>query len=410
MKFDFETIINRKGTWCTQWDYVQDRFGVADLLPFTISDMDFATAPAVMTALEKRLEHPVLGYSRWQHNDFKDAIVAWFAEQFNTTILPEHIVYGPSVIFMVSEMIRLWSDVGDGIVLHSPAYDAFDKVVLANQRVLVKTELIKHSGLTESGAQYECDFVDLENKLKHPKNKVLLLCNPHNPTGKVWTKSELDHIAQLCQRYNVCVISDEIHMDMVWNPTLHSHHSPWSNHGLSSWCIFTSASKSFNVPALTGAYGIVSDTAIHDVYLHQLKAVYGLSSPAILGVIAHIAAYRAGNEWLLALKDYIYDNFMYLQQRLNAQFPELNWQLPQASYLAWIDLMPFFEQFDTSVAILVQKLQNLLIHHEKVAIMPGSTYGTAYEHFIRLNLACSRLKLEKGINGLCNALMLLKSG
>lgn len=409
MKFDFETIINRKGTWCTQWDYVQDRFGVADLLPFTISDMDFASAPAVMSALRNRLEHPVLGYSRWQHNDFKDAIVGWFAEQFHTTILAEHIIYGPSVIFMVSEMIRLWSDVGDGIILHSPAYDAFDKVILANQRVLVKSELIRYSDLNDNGIEYECDFVDLENKLQNPKNKILLLCNPHNPTGKVWRSSELDQIALLCQRYDVRVISDEIHMDMVWHPNADAHHSPWSNHGITPWCIFTSASKSFNVPALTGAYGIVSDMAIHDLYLHQLKAVYGLSSPAILGVIAHIAAYREGGEWLTALKHYIYDNFIYIQQRLNAQFPELNWQLPQASYLAWIDLMPLFKQFDTSVHILASQLQDLLINHEKIAIMPGLTYGVDYEHFIRLNLACSRLKLEKGVEGLCHALALLKS-
>lgn len=389
--FDFSTVIDRHGTWCTQWDYVADRFGDADLLPFTISDMDFATAPCILDALSKRLSHGVFGYSRWKNDEFLPAIAHWYAHRFHAVIDTNTLVYGPSVIYMVAEMIRQWSAPGDGIVVHTPAYDAFFKTIEGNQRRVVGVPMDKQNG------QWFCDMDKLEAVLAEPQNTVLLLCSPQNPTGKVWTRDELETMATLCEKHHVRVISDEIHMDMTWQG--HAH-IPWSEVARGEWALFTSGSKSFNIPAFTGAYGmIVGDTA-REAYLTALKNRDGLSSPSVPALVAHIAAYVQGETWLDALRDYLQDNMRYIEKTLNAAFPELKWAVPQATYLAWIDLRP--------LNIDDRELQDVLIKQQKVAIMPGYTYGIEGNGFIRLNAGCPRVKLEQGVERLIAAIRTLR--
>ena len=389
--FDFSKVVDRHGTWCTQWDYVADRFGSADLLPFTISDMDFATAPCILEALTQRLSHGVFGYSRWKNDEFLSAIQHWFLTRHNTKIDPQSLVYGPSVIYMVSELIRQWSSAGDAVVIHTPAYDAFYKAIEGNQRVVRAVELEKRTD------GWYCDMTALENALSRPESKILLLCSPQNPTGKVWTRDELETMAELCQRHGVKVISDEIHMDMVWGD---HPHIPWSNVARDSWALLTSGSKSFNIPALTGAYGMIEDAQSRNDYLSALKGRDGLSSPAVLALTAHIAAYQQGASWLDALRDYLASNLHYVARELNAAFPELSWQVPQSTYLAWIDLRP--------LNIDDRTLQEALIHQQKVAIMPGYTYGEEGRGFVRLNAGCPRSKLEKGVQGLINAIRTIR--
>lgn len=389
--FDFSTVIDRHGTWCTQWDYVADRFGDADLLPFTISDMDFATAPCILDALSKRLSHGVFGYSRWKNDEFLPAIAHWYAHRFHAVIDTNTLVYGPSVIYMVAEMIRQWSAPGDGIVVHTPAYDAFFKTIEGNQRRVVGVPMDKQDG------QWFCNMDKLEAALAEPQNTVLLLCSPQNPTGKVWTRDELETMAALCEKHNVRVISDEIHMDMTWQG--HAH-IPWSEVARGEWALFTSGSKSFNIPAFTGAYGmIVGDTA-REAYLTALKNRDGLSSPSVPALVAHIAAYEHGETWLDALHDYLQENMRYIEQTLNTAFPELKWVMPQATYLAWIDLRP--------LSIDDRELQDVLIKQQKVAIMPGYTYGEEGNGFIRLNAGCPRVKLEQGVERLIAAIRTLR--
>lgn len=381
--FDFSVPVDRHGTWCTQWDYVADRFGVADLLPFTISDMDFGTAPCVLDALQQRVAHGVLGYSRWNNDDFTGAIIHWMHSRFDSKIDPETLVYGPSVIYMVAEMIRQWSVPGEGVVVHTPAYDAFYKTISGNQRKLVAVPLLQSAG------EWRCDMAELEQALSQPQNRVLLLCSPHNPTGKVWRRDELETIAALCEKHDVKVISDEIHMDMVWGDSVHT---PWSSVARSPWALFTSASKSFNIPALTGAWGVIGDADSREAWFQALKNRDGLSSPAVLAVVAHIAAYRDGAAWLDALRGYLQANLQYIADTLNTAFPALNWQPPQSTYLAWIDLRP--------LGIESNALQQELIHRQRVAIMPGETYGAEGHGFVRLNAGCPRSKLEQGVERL----------
>ncbi|HEJ0421330.1 TPA: pyridoxal phosphate-dependent aminotransferase [Citrobacter koseri] len=389
--FDFSKVVDRHGTWCTQWDYVADRFGAPDLLPFTISDMDFATAPCILEAINQRLAHGVLGYSRWKNDEFLGVIAHWFATRHHTTIDPQSIVYGPSVIYMVSELIRQWSSVGEGVVIHTPAYDAFYNAIEGNQRTVMPVALQKNAD------GWHCDMAELDAVLARPESKILLLCSPQNPTGKVWTRDELETMAELCHRHGVRVISDEIHMDMVWGA---QPHIPWSNVARGRWALLTSGSKSFNIPALTGAYGLIGDKESRNRYLSVLKGRDGLSSPAVLALSAHIAAYQQGAPWLDALREYLADNLNYIAHALNTAFPTLNWQVPQSTYLAWIDLR--------ALNIDDHTLQDALIHQQKVAIMPGYTYGEEGCGFVRLNAGCPRSKLEKGVNGLINAIRAIR--
>lgn len=389
--FDFSTVVDRHGTWCTQWDYVADRFGAADLLPFTISDMDFATAPCITDALHQRINHGVFGYSRWKNDEFLAAVAHWFRQRFNSQIDTDTLVYGPSVIYMVSELIRIWSHAGDGVVVHTPAYDAFYKAIEGNQRRVVPVAMQK----TPEG--WQGDMAALEAALSQPQNKILLLCSPQNPTGKVWTRDELAHMADLCARYDVAVISDEIHMDMVWGE---NRHTPWNEVARGKWALLTSGSKSFNIPALTGAYGLIGDGFSREAYLSALKGRDGLSSPSVLALTAHIAAYQQGEPWLDALRSYLEQNLHYVAQELHRAFPNLGWQPPDATYLAWIDLRP--------LAIDEHALQKVLIEQQKVAIMPGYTYGEEGKGFVRLNAGCSRSKLEQGVQRLINGIQSLR--
>lgn len=389
--FDFSTVVDRHGTWCTQWDYVADRFGAADLLPFTISDMDFATAPCITDALHQRINHGVFGYSRWKNDEFLAAVAHWFRQRFNSQIDTDTLVYGPSVIYMVSELIRIWSHAGDGVVVHTPAYDAFYKAIEGNQRRVVPVAMQK----TPEG--WQGDMAALEAALSQPQNKILLLCSPQNPTGKVWTRDELAHMADLCARYDVAVISDEIHMDMVWGE---NRHTPWNEVARGKWALLTSGSKSFNIPALTGAYGLIGDDFSREAYLSALKGRDGLSSPSVLALTAHIAAYQQGEPWLDALRSYLEQNLHYVAQELHRAFPNLGWLPPDATYLAWIDLRP--------LAIDEHALQKVLIEQQKVAIMPGYTYGEEGKGFVRLNAGCSRSKLEQGVQRLINGIRSLR--
>lgn len=385
--FDFSQTVDRHGTWCTQWDYVADRFGAPDLLPFTISDMDFPTAPCVLEALTTRLDHGVLGYSRWQNDAFLSAVTHWYARRFDCQADPRTLVYGPSVIYMVSQLIRQWSAPGDGVLIHTPAYDAFYKTINGNGRQALCAPLLKD----EQG--WRCDMNALEALLARPDCKIMLLCSPHNPTGKVWRREELRTMAALCARHGVKTISDEIHMDMTWGDAAHI---PWSEVGGEAWALFTSASKSFNIPALTGAYGFIADPRDRDAYLSALKGRDGLSSPAVLSLVAHIAAYRHGEPWLDALRAYLEGNLHYVAQRLNGAFAQLNWQPPQSTYLAWLDLRP--------LGLDDMALQQALIEQQKVAIMPGYTYGDEGRGYLRLNVGCPRSKVDAGITRLISAI------
>ena len=244
----FDEPINRKGTHCTQWDYVEDRFGEKNLLPFTISDTDFKVPAAVEAALIKRMQHPVFGYTRWNHNEFKQAVCKWYSERFTSRIDSDWLVYSPSVMYSIKLLVTLLSNPGDGIIIQTPAYDAFYKMIKENKRKIVPNALIYDAN------SYRIDFEELTRLMAQPENKVLLLCSPHNPTGRVWQKDELQRMIELAKTHDVFIISDEIHMDIVRKG---QRHQPIIDLLQKKVALVTSGSKTFNFPGLIYSYGII---------------------------------------------------------------------------------------------------------------------------------------------------------
>ena len=377
----FDEPINRKGTHCTQWDYVEDRFGEKNLLPFTISDTDFKVPAAVEAALIKRMQHPVFGYTRWNHNEFKQAVCKWYSERFTSRIDSDWLVYSPSVMYSIKLLVTLLSNPGDGIIIQTPAYDAFYKMIKENKRKIVPNALIYDAN------SYRIDFEELTRLMAQPENKVLLLCSPHNPTGRVWQKDELQRMIELARIHDVFIISDEIHMDIVRKG---QRHQPIIDLLQKKVALVTSGSKTFNFPGLIYSYGIIPDSKLRDRFLTQLKEADGLSSTSIFGMTATIAAYDNESKWVDQLNDYLDDNIAYVIAYLQEYHPELVVTKSEATYLMWIDC--------TALDLTMVELQQRMIRKGKVAIMSGEIYGNEGRNFLRLNVGCSREKLIDGLN------------
>ena len=373
MKYNFDEEINRLGTYCTQWDYVQDRFGVPELLPFTISDMDFAVAPKILETLEKRIQHPVYGYSRWRNEDYLTSIVNWYKHRFACDIEKEWIYYSPSVMYSVAKMIQMLSRAGDGVTLMVPAYDAFFHVIENNQRKIVRCPL------EETLDGYKINFEILKECLK--QSAILLLCNPHNPVGRVWTKEELDHIALLCKETNTVVISDDIHMDIVYE----TQFTPFLHKDVPC-VIATSPSKAFNTPSLGGSYIIIPDKELGKEFEKMTRYTEYVNSPAILGVVSTIAAYQS-EDWLLALLQYLKGNIAYSMQFIRENMPDWDVYKPEGCYFLWISTKR--QQIDDN------ELQDAFVRVGKVAVMSGTMYEG--KHHLRFHLGCPRKKVEEGL-------------
>ncbi|MER7578340.1 aminotransferase class I/II-fold pyridoxal phosphate-dependent enzyme, partial [Streptomyces sp. NPDC126514] len=329
-------------------------------------------------ALGSRLAHGVFGYTDWRNDDFRGSVRDWFATRYGTEVDVGRLVYAPSVLNQISQLLRMWTRPGDGVVLHTPTYDGFRKAVTGLGREM------RTAGVD--------DRAGLERELARPDSRVLILCSPHNPTGKVWTDAELTRIADLARRHGVAVISDEIHADLTHTGHVHR---PWTPYGDGlRWALVTSATKAFNFPALSGSYGFIGDPDDHAEFVRRMDTAEGLASPAVLSLTAHIAAYREGGPWLDGVREYTRGNLTMLAERLDAAFPGLGWRPPQAGYLAWIDLRPLGVDDDA--------LQRELVERERVAIMPGATYGAP--GFVRLNVGCPRAKAEAGADALVRAL------
>jgi len=382
MIYSFDRITKRTGTYCTQWDYIEDRFGEADLLPFSISDTDFQTPPEIIEALSKRLEHGIFGYTRWNHQEFKEAVQKWYRERFATEPQQDWIVYSPSVIYTIAKLIDILTVDEDHIVMQTPAYDAFFKMITDNNRQISANPLVLKDG------KYQIDFADLEQKLAHPKAKVLLLCSPHNPTGRVWTEGELERIINLCRQYDIFIISDEIHMDIVMHPNKHTPIISKATE-LENVCICTSSSKTFNIPGLIGSYAIIPSENIRNEFLLTLKNRDGLSSTSILGLTATIEAYQSCGNWVDQLNDYIKENMLLTKNYLEKNQLGATLQIPEATYLAWINI--------ETIPYTPEQIQHALIHEGKVAIMAGETYGAEGKGFLRMNAGCPQSKLADGL-------------
>lgn len=393
LSINFDKIVNRKGTYCTQWDFAVDRFGKNDVLPFSISDMDFQSPPEILQAINEHLRHGIFGYSRWNHVPYKSAIAHWYKTRFSANMLEEWVVYSPSVIYTISKLIEILTDEKDQVIVQSPCYDAFFKQLAASGRKMVKNPLVYQHGY------YTIDFEKLEKQLSDPRTNVLLFCNPHNPTGRVWKISELKKIIALCENYHVKIISDDIHMDIVYQN--HSY-TPFTflTNNLDNIFICTSASKTFNTPGLGGSYAFIPDEKIRNQFLAIMKQRDGLSSATIFGVLSVIKGYNHSAYWVDELVAYLADNMKTVFSFIKDEIPNISFKKPESTYLAWIDC--------SNLRASDEEIQDSLVNIGNVGIMSGKVYQVNNGKFLRLNVGCPHEKLVDGLERMKKAINILE--
>lgn len=380
MIYNFDEVIDRRGTFCTQWDYIQDRFGERDLLPFSISDTDFMAPEPVRKKLSEVVEHGIYGYSRWNHDAFKGAVAEYFAARHRVSISRDWVIYSPSVMYSVAVLLRLLGRDGDRVLVFEPMYDAFYHVIRDNKRELAPLHLEAPEG------RYEIDFDRFEELLK--TCDVFLLCSPHNPTGRVWTEQEMDRMVELCKRYEVPVISDEIHSDVILTDRPHRSILTYADQ-YDKLYLVSSSSKTFNTPGLTGSYCVIPDREIREAFVSRMRNRDFLNSVSLMGMHALMTGYGECLDYVDQLCEYIRGNMRELKEFVDRELAcyGVEFRIPESTYLAWIDM--------GGVAADSDRIQDALIHVGKVGIMPGRTYGE--ENYLRMNLGCPREKLREGM-------------
>ena len=380
MKYNFDEVINRKGTYCTQWDYIEDRFNKKDLLPFSISDTDFKIPRPITDKLKEVMNHEIYGYTRWNHHDFKGAIADYYERRFNCFIDEDWILYSPSVMYSVSVLIRLLSSSKDKILAFNPMYDAFFSVIEENDRQLVSENLKEEQGV------FKINFESFDRKIK--ECKIMLLCSPHNPTGRVWTNEEIEHIIKSCKKYGVKIISDEIHMDIILGENKHTPILKYINE-YDHLYLVSSASKTLNTPGLIGSYSIIPSEEIREKFLLQTRKKDFLNSVSIFGMYATMVGYRECDDYIDQLVEYIKENTLIVEEFIKKELPQLKYKPAEGTYLAWIDgrELPFTKE----------EIQYALVNEGKIGIMPGETYGDNGAKYLRLNCGCPKEKLIEGL-------------
>lgn len=380
MKYDFDEPVPRRGTNSYKWDTVKDE----DVLPMWVADMDFRTAPAIVGALQKRVEHGIFGYTKVPPA-YYEAVGNWFRRRHAWLIEKEWIVYTTGVVPAISAIVKALTVPGDRVLVQTPVYNCFFSSIRNNGCEAVANPLIYANGT------YRIDYDDLERKAADPKVKLLLLCNPHNPVGRVWTRQELRRIGEICIRNRVLVVADEIHCELVFSGHVYipfaSISEDFREHSVT--CI--SPSKAFNLAGLQIANIVAADT---DVRMKIDKAINinEVCDVNPFGVEALIAAYNRGEDWLEELKHYLSVNYNYLRAYFDEYLPEFPVVMLEGTYLVWVDCK--------GVGLSSREITDILLEKEKVRVNPGSLYGEAGEGFIRLNIACPREKLIEGLNRL----------
>ena len=384
MKYNFDEIIPRRGTNSYKWDSAGD----ADVLPMWVADMDFRTAPPVVEALRKRVEHGIFGYVRVP-DAYYAAVTNWFARRHDWQIEKEWIIYTTGVVPALSAVIKALTAPGDKVMVQTPVYNCFFSSIRNNGCGMIANPLIYRNGT------YQIDFADLEQKAADPSVKVLLLCNQHNPAGRVWTKQELTRIGDICIRNNVWVVADEIHCELVFPGHTYIPFASISQEFLMHSVTCTSPSKAFNLAGLQIANIISADTDIR-TKIDKAININEVCDVNPFGVEALMAAYNDGEEWLEELKQYLFANYNYLRVYFEEYLPEFPVATLEGTYLVWADCSVLNQSSDETVKTLLEK--------EKLWVNEGSLYGEAGEGFIRINIACPRQQLIEGLNRLRRAL------
>lgn len=378
MKYDFDKLTPRRGTNSYKWDSCAD----SDVLPMWVADMDFETAPAVKQALKERMEHGCFGYTRVP-DEYYEAVMSWFSRRHGWNIQREWFIYTSGVVPAISAVIKALAKKGDRILTLTPVYNCFYSSIRNNGC------LLESCPLTYRDNTFSIDFADLERRAAQPDVTLLLLCNPHNPSGRVWTKDELTRIGEICLRHNVTVVADEIHCELVYEGHTYTPFASLSKEFQQKSVSCISPSKAFNTAGLQIANIIVADAEKRRL-IDKAININEVCDVNPFGVIATIAAYNEGGEWLDELVEYLHGNYEFFSRYCREHFPQLPVAPLEGTYLAWMDCR--------TLGITSEELEERLVSEAHLWLNAGSMYGKEGEGFMRWNLACPRSVVEEGLH------------
>ena len=384
MPVDFDTVPNRRGTNCFKYDFAREMGMSEDVLPLWVADMDFPTAPAVLERLHALAEHGIFGYTGVKDAYFS-AVHNWYAQRFGWETQRSWLVTTPGVVFAIAIAIRAFTQKGDAILIQQPVYYPFADKVTENDRQLVVNPLILKNG------RYEMDFADMERKIADNHVKMLLLCSPHNPVGRVWTKEELLRVGEICQKYGVLVVSDEIHADFTYAGHTHRVFASVKSEFADFTITCTAPSKTFNLAGLQNSNIFIPNRQLRHAYKKELSAC-GCGGTNCMGMAACQAAYEAGADWLEQLKQYLAGNLAYVRQFLREKLPEIALVEPEGTYLVWLDLR--------KLGLTEQQQRQLIVQDAKLWLDTGTLFGQGGEGFERINIACPRATIEQAMQRL----------
>jgi len=375
--YNFDNTVPRRNSNSYKWDSA-----VSDgILPFWVADMDFRTAPSVIAALEKKVQHGIFGYTKVPQA-YYDAITHWFERRHHFGFHKEWTLYTTGVVPALSAIIKALTVPGDKVIVQTPVYNCFFSSISNNECVTVANQLVNHDGT------YSIDFDDLEEKASDPRANLLLLCSPHNPVGRVWSRDELTRIGKICLENDVMVVSDEIHCDFVYQGRQHIPFASISDDFLRCSVTCTAPSKTFNLAGLHVANIHAADETIRKK-INKALNINEVCEISPFAVEALIAAYNEGEEWLEELKKYLYGNYLYLKDFFEKYLPKFPIFPLEATYLVWIDCS-VLNRSSTAIA-------KMLLEKEDLWINAGTMYGAGGENFIRMNIACTRELLAEGL-------------
>ena len=379
MRYNFDEIIERRGTNSVKWDGVKNIWGRDDLLPMWVADMDFRTPPFVMDALKKRLEHEVLGYT-FACEEWYTSICAWLRHRHGWDISREMLTFVPGIVRGQAFALQCFTNPGDKVMVMTPVYHPFFLVTERMGREVV------YSPLELCDGQYQIDFERFRKDIQDCK--VLILCNPHNPAGRVWTREELSHIGEICIRNGLTVVSDDIHCELVFPEYTFTPFASISEEFLRHSVTCLSPSKAFNIAGLQIANIVCSDENLRRKIDRAIN-INEVCDVNPFGVIATIAAYNEGEEWLSQLIDYLWQNYLYMKDFCGKYLPDFPITLLEGTYLVWMDCRKLGKSSE--------ELEHLLIEKAKLWLNAGTMYGAEGEGFMRWNIACPRSSLIKGL-------------
>ncbi|MDD5930533.1 MAG: pyridoxal phosphate-dependent aminotransferase [Spirochaetales bacterium] len=388
MSYNFNQIFDRHNTNAVKLDLAVPRGKPADVLSLWVADMDFPTSPAILESLHKKIDHGIFGYSCLDE-PFHQALSAWMKNEHNFTFERRELVTTPGVVFAISSAIKAFTKEGESVLIQTPVYYPFKNMIEANNRRTITSSLYEKDG------KWQIDFEDFESKIIENNVKLFILCSPHNPVSRVWTRSELEQLAEICLRHNVIVFADEIHNDFVYAPNVHTVFSTLSPEIAENSIISMSPSKTFNLAGLQFSTNFIKNPSLRSKFKAERDKT-GYDEPSLMGIVAARAAYEGGKPWLEELKKHLISNINFVRSYLKDKLPLVRFIEPEGTFLLWLDFSAY--------GIPDGELDDLIVNKAKVWLDRGTMFGAEGDCYQRINIATSQVLLQEAIDRIAGAL------